>query len=107
MAQGGVRHIVVLDSGADPAFTYEDLGNALGKIRMAMNIPIEFDEALTAPLQAGKRRCAVARICYSSADAGAGDGFLIYVKPMYLGTGLRTCRATMPAIGIFRSRPRP
>src|SRR5260370_6407495 len=85
MIQRRCHNIVVLDSGADPAFMYEDLGNALRKIRIDMNISIEFDEALTAPLQAGKRRCAVARICYSSADAGAGDGYLIYVKPMYLG----------------------
>src|SRR5260370_23203318 len=73
------RHIGVLDSGADPAFTYEDLGNALRKIRIDMNISTEFDESLTAPLQAGKRRCAVARVCYSGPGSRAGDRSLICV----------------------------
>src|SRR5260370_8278545 len=51
-----------------------------------MNIPIEFAQALTAPMQARKKRCAVARIGYSSVDgADCADGYLIYVKPMYLG----------------------
>lgn len=79
------RHILVLDSGADPSFTYEDLGNALRKIRIDMNIPIEFEEALTHPLQDRKKRCAIARIGYSKVDGECEDGYLIYVKPMYLG----------------------
>jgi patatin-like phospholipase len=79
------RHIVVLDSGADPCFTYEDLGNAIRKIRIDMNIPIDFEEGLGRPLQSGKKRCAVARIGYSKVDGKCEDGYLIYVKPMYLG----------------------
>jgi hypothetical protein len=86
MVQRRCRIILVLDSGGDPCFTYEDLGNALRKIRIDMNIPIEFDQALTAPLQARKKRCAVARIGYSSVDGpNCEDGYLVYVKPMYLG----------------------
>ncbi len=86
MVQRRCRYIFVLDSGGDPCFTYEDLGNALRKIRIDMNIPIEFEQALTAPLQARKKRCAVARIGYSSVDGpNCEDGYLIYVKPMYLG----------------------
>jgi hypothetical protein len=87
MVQRRCRYIVVLDSGGDPNFTYEDLGNALRKIRIDMNIPIEFEQALTAPLQARKKRCAVARIRYSNVDGAAcEDGYLVYVKPMYLGS---------------------
>jgi len=78
------RYIVVLDSGADPEFNYEDLGNALRKIRIDMNIPIEFDEGLISPLQTRKKRCAVARIVYSSVDGNCDDGYLIYIKPMFL-----------------------
>ncbi|HEY6389692.1 MAG TPA: patatin-like phospholipase family protein [Bryobacteraceae bacterium] len=86
MVQRRCRHIVVLDSGGDPDFTYEDLGNALRKVRIDMNIPIEFEQALTAPLQARKKRCAIARIRYSNVDGAAcEDGYLVYVKPMYLG----------------------
>jgi len=85
MVQRRCRYIVVLDSGADPTFTYEDLGNAIRKVRIDMNIPIEFGAALTAPLQDRKKRCAVARIGYSNVDgADCEDGYLLYVKPMYL-----------------------
>ena len=34
--------IVVSDAGADPTFTYEDLGNAVRKIRVDLGIPIDF-----------------------------------------------------------------
>lgn len=77
--------IVVLDSGADPNFTYEDLGNALRKIRIDMNIPIEFEQELCCPMQARKKRCAVGRIGYSKVDGACDDGYLIYVKPLFLG----------------------
>ena len=79
------KYILVLDAGADPCFGYEDLGNALRKIRIDMNIPIEFNETLAAPLRTGKKRCAVARIDYSAVDADAEAGYLVYVKPMFLG----------------------
>ncbi len=73
----GCRSIVVLDSGCDETFTYEDLGNALRKIRIDMNVPITF---VHGGVQADKR-CAVARIDY----AGGEPGWLLYVKPKVLG----------------------
>ncbi|MGJ5813229.1 patatin-like phospholipase family protein [Paludibaculum fermentans] len=78
--------IVVLDSGCDPHYTYEDLGNALRKIRIDMKIPIEFPDSQFAPLIEKERRCAVAAIRYSCVDAGARDGVLIYFKPMVRST---------------------
>ena len=45
------RHIVVLDSGCDPDYTYEDLGNALRKIRIDLNIPIVFADDDIRPLR--------------------------------------------------------
>ena len=79
------RFVVVLDAGCDPDFVYDDLGNALRKIRIDLKIPITFDDASMQPLREGKRRCAVAKICYSDVDAGARDGWLIYIKPMRIG----------------------
>ncbi len=43
------RQIVVLDSGCDPAFTYEDLGNALRKVRIDLKVPVEFEDQYTHP----------------------------------------------------------
>ncbi len=79
------KYILVLDSGADPCFGYEDLGNALRKIRIDMNIPIEFSEGLAGPLRAGTKRCAVAVIDYSTVDGDCDPGYLVYVKPIFLG----------------------
>lgn len=79
------RRIVVLDAGRDPDFFYNDLGNALRKIRIDLKIPITFDDALLQPLRDGKRRCAVARIRYPEVDPGAPDGWLIYIKPRLIG----------------------
>ena len=79
------RQIVVLDGGCDPSFAYEDLGNALRKIRIDLKVPIDFDEASLRALHESKRRYAVASIDYGAVDPGAGKGWLLYVKPMRLG----------------------
>jgi hypothetical protein len=78
--------IVVLDSGCDPTFTYEDLGNAMRKVRIDLNVPIDFEDQDMQPMREKKRRCAVATIRYSALDATWPDGQLIYIKPMLLGT---------------------
>src|SRR5262249_2577460 len=77
--------IVVLDSGCDGDFTYEDLGNALRKIRIDLNIPIVFEDDWIRPLRDRRKRCAVARIDYSAVDGACEPGYLIYIKPMLLG----------------------
>src|SRR5260370_32276540 len=38
------RYIVVSDGGCDPTFNFEDLGNAIRKIRTDFGIPITFDQ---------------------------------------------------------------
>jgi Patatin-like phospholipase len=84
MIRRGCRSIVVLDSGCDPDFTYEDLGNALRKIRIDLRIPIEFDESLKL-LRTKQTRFAVATIRYSALDEKLKDGCLLYIKPIMLG----------------------
>ncbi len=79
------RCIVVLDGGCDPGFAFDDLGNALRKIRIDLRIPITFGEASLRSLREHSRRCAVASIGYSAVEPGAADGWLIYVKPMLRG----------------------
>lgn len=78
--------IVVLDGGCDDTFTYEDLGNALRKIRIDLRIPIVFTDASSGPLRARKKRCSIATIQYSAVDGeDAPNGELIYIKPMCMG----------------------
>jgi hypothetical protein len=75
------RYIVVSDGGADGDFSFEDLGNALERIKIDMGIPIEFERGVPMRRQdVGKEGydaavrqpafpyCAVAKIRYSCVD---------------------------------------
>ncbi|MBM3724155.1 MAG: hypothetical protein FJW40_01840 [Acidobacteria bacterium] len=81
-----VRHIVVIDSGADPDSTFEDLGNALRKTRIDHGIPIEFPEGAIEDLRCGRARCAIGRVLYSAVDPEGVDGTVVYIKPVLRGT---------------------
>ena len=85
MVRRRCRYIVVSDAGCDPQFTYEDLGNALRKIRIDMKIPVDFEDGSFQALGKQTKRCAVARIRYSVADGSGDDGYLLYIKPMMRG----------------------
>lgn len=86
--------IVVSDAGCDTKFEYNDLSNAVEKIRVDLGIPINinFDNIPIYTLNATDiqkqraRYCAIARISYSKIDGdGARDGLLVYIKPTLYG----------------------
>ena len=72
------RHIVVLDSGCDETFTYEDLGNALRKIRIDFNIRNRVS---------GRRRARATNDAplRKSITATAIPAGCVYMKPKILG----------------------
>jgi hypothetical protein len=79
------HYIVLSDAGADPKFTFEDLGNAIRKIRTDLGVPIDVVKLSMEPRAAdgtfGKGSfVAEARIRYNQVDADAPDGILIYIK---------------------------
>lgn len=84
--------IVVSDAGADPKYSYEDLANAIRKIRVDLGISIEFPNP-TLPMSPAHKpseefpghHCAIGRIRYSAVDEGEDDGVLIYIKPSLNG----------------------
>lgn len=96
--------IVVSDGSQDPKFTFEDLGNAVSKIRIDLGVPITFEkipmqptavstEFAAASYDATKRQTsahaygAFGKICYSHVDGPeAEDGWLLYLKPSLNGT---------------------
>jgi hypothetical protein len=80
------RWIVALDGGCDPGLAFDDLGNALRKIRIDLGIPIDFEEGRFGRLRARERRCALASIRYSAVDGPVANGWLLYVKPLRLGS---------------------
>lgn len=83
MVRRGCREIVVVDAGCDPDYRFEDLGNALRKIRIDLGVEIVFAEEPSA-MRAREKRWAEAVIRYSNSPDGCADGRLIYLKPMLL-----------------------
>ncbi len=95
MVRRRCRLIVISDAGRDPAYSFEDLGNAVRKIAIDLGVPIRFHR-----LEALKRRpidgsdilqhCdyhAIADIDYQEADGeGVENGLILYVKAGYHGT---------------------
>jgi hypothetical protein len=82
MVRRRCRYIIVLDGSCDGDFTYEDLGNALRKIRIDFKIPIDFEPGSFEALRDKAARFAVARIGYNEVDRTKAEGRLVYVKPM-------------------------
>ncbi len=89
------HRIVVVDGGADSAFEFEDLGNAVRKIRIDLGIQIEFTHHNYVPIGNNPQAiyCAIARICYKEVDGHddpegrqVKDGELIYFKPLVRGS---------------------
>ena len=78
------KNIVVIDAGADPTCQFEDLGNAIRKIRIDLGITIDFppDLRMKAGMQVSNSYCAVARIQYHCVDPipEGSDGWLVYIK---------------------------
>lgn len=99
--------ILVSDASQDQGCAFEDLGNAVRKIRIDLGVPIEFNSpicifARSEDEERNKkgRYCAIGTIKYSCVDSPpasenfngkdpdankAMDGILIYVKPAFYG----------------------
>ena len=82
--------ILVSDAGCDPHCRFEDLGNAIRKVRIDLGVPIEFErpmQILPRSEQRVGKYCALGVIRYSSVDhtPAKRDGVLIYVKPSLYG----------------------
>jgi hypothetical protein len=85
----------VSDAGCDPACAFEDLGNAVRKIRIDLGIEIKFRKLrLQKRAQPGEFGngiyCAVGTIKYPESDQ---LGHLLYIKPCFHGTEPADVRA--------------
>ncbi|HEY7292423.1 MAG TPA: hypothetical protein VH583_21470 [Vicinamibacterales bacterium] len=82
------KFIVVSDAGCDADYAFEDLGNAIRKIRIDLGIRIDFPQGLgidAAHSRAGNRHGAIGFIRYSSIDGAVEDGVLVYLKATLSG----------------------
>jgi hypothetical protein len=97
------RFIVVSDGSQDPELSFEDLGNAVSKIRIDLGVPILFEKLMMKPRDAGDGGsynlevgsgapyCAIGSVCYSCVDrrsdgGSVEDGVLLYIKSSLNGT---------------------
>ncbi len=94
------RMIVVSDASDDADFQYDNLGNAVKKIRIDFGIPIDFKSMQILPRKDKKTGafCAIGTVAYSAVDTIDGvdehgkpaqvkapDGIIIYIKPVFYG----------------------
>jgi len=80
--------ILVSDAGCDEKTEFQDLGNAIRKIRVDLGIEITIKLDRLKPLGQNGRSSghyAVGTVHYSRVDQGASDGILIYLKPSLTG----------------------
>jgi hypothetical protein len=100
MVRRRCRFIVVSDAGCDPNFSFADLGNAIRKIQIDLDVKITMSKLETlsrrgANFDVGtdKPYWAVGEIDYPSADGAGEPGFLLYIKPCYHGVESAGVRA--------------
>jgi hypothetical protein len=79
------KFILVVDAGQDFDYVFEDLGNAIRKIRIDLGIPIEIKVVSPKKSEGPINRCAFGTIRYSVVDGPETDGALVYVKPVIAG----------------------
>lgn len=77
------RYILVSDCGADPEVAFDDLGNALRRVREDFGVEVSLDVSPLRPGPDGRSRqhIALGTIHYSETDRG----ILLYVKPTLTG----------------------
>jgi predicted acylesterase/phospholipase RssA len=79
LVRRGCRYIIACDSGADPKYEFEDLGNAIRKCRIDLGVEIEMDTNQIATIAADRfnqASCAVGKIRYGEDRVGT----LLYIK---------------------------
>jgi hypothetical protein len=88
------KYIVVSDAGQDSDYAFEDLGNAIRKIRIDLGVEITMGEVQMYPRNSQKKGVyfAIGKIDYSTVDKNneakgknSYEGVLIYVKPAFYG----------------------
>lgn len=86
------RTIVVIDAGCDPSYSFEDMGNAIRKIRIDQGVDIVMPLESLRPIPSegdttgsASASWAIGTIHYERVDANGKPGALIYLKPRLCG----------------------
>jgi hypothetical protein len=90
------RYVIVSDAGADPDLQFEDLGNAVRKIRIDFGVPVDFRRFALVSRDEKQQgaHCAIGKIRYSAVDGTLpkDDGHLLYIKASYYASGPQDVR---------------
>lgn len=79
------RYIIVSDAGADPETAFDDLGNAIRRIREDFSVEIDIDVERLRPVDgASQQHVSVGTIHYDGLT-GSDKGTLLYIKPTIVG----------------------
>ncbi len=82
------KYIVCCDAGADPLVAFEDLGNAIRKIRADLGVSIEIDLDMIRPRpdqHFSRWHQAIGLVRYDQVKSGESAGMLVYVKASLTG----------------------
>jgi patatin-like phospholipase len=81
--------IVISDAASDLSFGFDDLGNAVRKIRIDMGVNITFEKMGIYPRSAqnpaNPKYCALGTIHYDAVDPNGVNGRVLYIKPVFYG----------------------
>jgi hypothetical protein len=87
MVRRRCRYILVSDAGADPGCAFEDLGNAVRKVKIDLNVDIRFG-----PMCISSRgRDIQPQFAWALGEVDYGDGRIgqiLYIKPSFFGRDL-------------------
>jgi len=87
MVRRRCRFIVVSDAGADPNCDFEDLGNAIRKVKIDLGATIRFRQMRIS----GRNRPIEPQMAWAVGDIFYGDGQtgrILYIKPSFFGHSL-------------------
>ncbi len=80
------RYVIVSDSGADPEVRFDDLSNAIRRVREDFGVEIEIDvEPLRPDAKGFSRQHVVVGVIHYDGRSGLDKGVLVYVKPSLTG----------------------
>lgn len=82
-------YIICSDAAEDAAYQFDDLANAIRKVRADFGVDIEIDVSSLRPSEAGGRQqayAAVGNIHYERIDANLRPGILVYIRPGLTGS---------------------
>ncbi len=85
MVKRRCRRIMLVDASCDPEFKFDDLENAIRKIRIDLGVPIDFKKE-ELPVHDRVKNCkchyTIGTIHYSTLNASDPDGVICYIKPV-------------------------